>query len=170
MREPIRIWWARPRKLCALERPGGGGRSHRPERREAEIAWLAEHGVRTVDLDDGHAAQPARRTRPRAWSTTTWPCPRPRRARTRSRSCWCCCAVELRRAGAVAVHGNRHTDFVAALCAAHLHEHRGLDPVEGLSEARAAGLMVTPEACALLGVDYEAVQPRSRIASATASG
>ena len=48
MNEPKRIWWARPRKLCALERPGGGGRSHRPERREAEIAWLKEHGVRTV--------------------------------------------------------------------------------------------------------------------------
>ena len=26
--EPRRIWWARPRKLCAMERPGGGGRSH----------------------------------------------------------------------------------------------------------------------------------------------
>ena len=48
MHEPRRIWWARPRKLCALERPGGGGRSHRPERREAEIAWLAENGVRPV--------------------------------------------------------------------------------------------------------------------------
>ena len=38
---------------------------------------------------------------------------------------------ELRRAGAVAVHGNRHTDFVAALCAAHLHDERGLDPADG---------------------------------------
>src|SRR3954465_5209510 len=48
MTEPKRIWWARPRKLCALERPGGGGRSHRPERREAEIEYLIEAGVRTV--------------------------------------------------------------------------------------------------------------------------
>ena len=38
MDTPRRIWWARPRKLCALERPGGGGRSHRPERRESDIA------------------------------------------------------------------------------------------------------------------------------------
>src|SRR6187431_2984299 len=45
---PKRIWWARPRKLCALERPGGGGRSHRPERREAEIEYLAGAGVRLV--------------------------------------------------------------------------------------------------------------------------
>jgi HD superfamily phosphodiesterase len=37
MYAPKRIWWARPRKLCALERPGGGRRSHRPDRRAAEI-------------------------------------------------------------------------------------------------------------------------------------
>src|SRR4051794_30247733 len=48
MRRPMRIWWARPRKLCALERPGGGGRSHRPARREAELEYLAERGVRFV--------------------------------------------------------------------------------------------------------------------------
>src|SRR3954470_15830453 len=48
MRRPMRIWWARPRKLCALERPGGGGRSHRPERRAAELEYLAERGVRFV--------------------------------------------------------------------------------------------------------------------------
>src|SRR3954466_6497804 len=47
-REPSRIWWARPRKLCAMERPGGGGRSHRPERRAAEIAYLKSEGVRLV--------------------------------------------------------------------------------------------------------------------------
>src|SRR3954469_25618372 len=48
MEEPRKIWWARPRKLCALERPGGGGRSHRPERRAADIAYLVDHGVRLV--------------------------------------------------------------------------------------------------------------------------
>src|SRR3954469_10675785 len=48
MNEPRRIWWARPKKLCLLERPGGGGRSHRPERREADTAYLIEHGVHTV--------------------------------------------------------------------------------------------------------------------------
>src|SRR5687768_862239 len=44
--EPRRMWWARPGKLCGLERPGGGGRSHRPERRAAEIAYLEGEGVR----------------------------------------------------------------------------------------------------------------------------
>jgi hypothetical protein len=47
-REPSRIWWARPGKLCGTERPGGGGRSHRPERRQAEIAYLKGKGVRLV--------------------------------------------------------------------------------------------------------------------------
>jgi hypothetical protein len=44
--QPKRIWWARPGKLCGLERPGGGGRSHRAERRDAEIAYLVGKGVR----------------------------------------------------------------------------------------------------------------------------
>src|SRR5437762_12761602 len=48
MTEPKRIWWARPKKLCALERPGGGGMSHRPERRKQEIAYLKNRGVRLV--------------------------------------------------------------------------------------------------------------------------
>ena len=68
------------------------------------------------------------------------------------------------------MHGNRHTDFVAAVCAAHLHEARGVDPGDGLRAAMDAGLIVTPDACALVGVDYETVQPRSRMAAATSSG
>jgi hypothetical protein len=67
---------------------------------------------------------------------------------------------ELRRAGAIAVHGDRHTDFVAALCAAHLHQTRGIDPEDALADAARAGLLVTPEACALLGVDPAVVGAR----------
>jgi hypothetical protein len=163
MREPKRVWWARPRKLCALERPGGGGRSHRPDRREAEIAWLKDHGVRMVistmqtrhnlagyeraGLEWHHAPVPSAAGGADALEELL---PLLRRA--------------LRRRGAVAVHGNRHTDFVAALCAAHLYEARGVDPAAALSEALAAGLAVTPEACALLGVGYDAVQAGSSTA------
>jgi hypothetical protein len=75
---------------------------------------------------------------------------------------------ELKRPGAVAVHANRHTDFVAAVGAAHLHHVREIDPAEGLRRAQEAGLSVTSEARALLGVDQ--VQPRSAIAAATSSG
>jgi hypothetical protein len=64
---------------------------------------------------------------------------------------------ELRKRGAVAVHGNRRTDFVAAVCAAHLHEERGVPPADGLAQAAEAGLEVTPETAALLGVEYRAV-------------
>ena len=159
MQEPRRIWWARPRKLCALERPGGGGRSHRPERRAAEIAYLKERGVRFVvsTMETRHNLA--------AYEDAGLE--------------WHHVAVEsagegaealeellpvLRRAlpgrGAVAVHGNRHTDFAAAVCAAHLHEAHGVDPAEGLAAAAAAGLTVTPEACALLGVAYEALDRR----------
>ncbi|HEX8065584.1 MAG TPA: hypothetical protein VF520_03550 [Thermoleophilaceae bacterium] len=156
---PKRIWWARPRKLCALERPGGGGRSHRPERRAAELDYLAERGVRLVvstmttrhNLADYEAAGLDWHHVPVASCAEGADAleellPLLRR--------------ELRRAGAVAVHGNRHTDFAAAVCAAHLHEHREVDPAEGLAAAAAAGLLVTPEAAQLLGVDYEAVHPR----------
>ena len=43
-------------------------------------------------------------------------------------------------------------------------------PEAGLAAAAEAGLTVTPEAARLLGVRYEAVQPRLRMASSTASG
>jgi hypothetical protein len=167
--EPKRIWWARPRKLCLLERPGGGGRSHRPERREAEIAHLKECGVRLViscmatrhnlgayeeaGLDWYHVP---------VVETASGAAALDELLRLLKR--------ELRDRGAVAVHANRHTDFVAAVGAAHLHHARGIDPAEGLRRAERAGLSLTPEACALLGVDQEAVQPRSAIAAATSSG
>jgi hypothetical protein len=149
---PKRIWWARPRKLCALERPGGGGRSHRPDRRESEIGYLTERGVRLVistmttrhNIPDYEAAGLDWHHVPVASCAGGADAldellPLLRR--------------ELRRAGAVAIHGNRHTDFVAAVCAAHLHEQRGVDPAEGLVAAAAAGLNVTEEAARLLGVD-----------------
>ena len=157
MQEPRRIWWARPRKLCALERPGGGGRSHRPERRVGEIAYLRAKGVRMVistmktrhNLGDYERAGLEWHHVPVASSEDGADAleellPVLRR--------------ELRRKGAVAVHGNRHTDFVAALCAAHLHEAGKLDAANGLASAARAGLAVTPESCALVGVDYEIYQ------------
>ncbi len=79
----------------------------------------------------------------------------------------CVLRRELRRRGAVAVHGNRHTDFVAAVCAAHIYEVRGVDPAEAMREAEAAGLRATPEACALLGVDYGSVRVHPGSVAAT---
>ena len=169
MDAPKRIWWARPRKLCALERPGGGGRSHRPERRAAEIGYLREHDVRTVisTMATRHNLSDYERAG-LAWHHV--PVPSVPDGADALEELLPLLRRDLRPRGAVAVHGNRHTDFVAALCAAHLHEERDLDPATGLAEAAAAGLTVTPEACALLGVDYAAVQPLSCMAASTASG
>jgi protein tyrosine phosphatase (PTP) superfamily phosphohydrolase (DUF442 family) len=154
---PPRIWWARPRKLCALERPGGGGRSHRPERRSAEIEYLKERGVRMVisvmrtrhnlaayeeaGLDWHHVPVPVAEEGTEQLEELL---PLLRR--------------ELGRRGAVAVHGDRHTDFAAALCAAYLHHARGEDPAAALAAAEAAGLTITRAACALVGVESEEVE------------
>jgi len=151
MREPKRIWWARPRKLCALERPGCGGRSHRRERRQAEIEWLKANGVRLVvsAMTTRHNLADYER------AGLDWrhvPVPSTAEGAEALEQLLRLLRRELRRRGAVAVHGNRHTDFVAAVCAAHLHDATGADPAEALEAAAEAGLTVTPEAGALLGV------------------
>ncbi|MEA2307815.1 MAG: hypothetical protein QOI65_101 [Thermoleophilaceae bacterium] len=166
MRRPMRIWWARPRKLCALERPGGGGRSHRPERRAEEIEYLTERGVRLVIStmptrhNLGHYEEAGLE-----WHHV--PVTSCGEGADALEELLPLLRRELRRRGAVAVHGNRRTDFVAALCAAHLHEANGHDPVDGLAAALAAGLEVTPDAARLLGADYGAVQPRAAMAAST---
>jgi hypothetical protein len=73
---------------------------------------------------------------------------------------------DLRRRGAVAIHGDRHTDFVAAVCAAHLHAEKGADPAVALASAKRAGLVVTPAACALVGVEPEEVEALARAEAA----
>ena len=155
---PRRIWWARPRKLCALERPGGGGRSHRPERREAEIAYLQASGVRLVV-----SVMATRHNLGHYEAAGLDACHLPLKPGVDDadllEELLTLLRRELRSRGAVALHGNRHTDFVAAVCAAHLHEARGVDPRESLAAAARAGLRPTPEACALVGVDLGEVEP-----------
>ena len=149
MTEPKRIWWARPRKLCALERPGGGGRSHRPERREAEIEYLKEAGVRVVislmksrhNFDDYEEAGIAAIHLPVSHNTDGL------------EEALAVVRRETRKTGAVAIHDNRYTDFVAAICAAHLLEHRGDEVEDSLESAMDAGLVVTSNAAALVEAD-----------------
>src|SRR4051812_37650694 len=156
MKQPSRIWWARPKKLCGLERPGGGGRSHRPERRAEEIAYLKESGVRlvvsTMTTRHGLAAYEE--------AGLEWhhvPVTSCAGAESQFGEVLGLPRGECGRRGAVAVHGNRRADFVAALCAAHLYETRGAEPALSLAEAAAAGLTVTSEAAGLVGVDYGAL-------------
>ena len=169
METPKRIWWARSRKLCALERPGGGGRSHRPERRAAEIEYLEAHGVRTV------VSLMTTRHNLAAYDEAGLgmfhvPLASYAEAAEGLDELLKLLKRALRGRGAVAIHANRHTDLPAAICAAHLYAEHGIDPVDSLSAAAEAGMVVTPEAAALVGADYELVQPRSAIAAATSSG
>ena len=137
MTEPKRLWWARPRKLCALERPGGGGRSHRPQRRQAEIEWLKAAGVHTVisTMMTRHNLT-AYEEAGLEWvhvpgeddETLDELLPLLRR--------------RLRRAGAVAIHADHRTDFVAAVCAAYLADRYGVPVEDGLARAAEAGLTV----------------------------
>ena len=167
--QPRTIWWARPRKLCGLERPGGGGRRHRSQRRDAEISYLNRRGVRLVvstmrtrhNLADYDAVGLAWHHVPVASCAEGAEALDELVALLRR---------ELRAPGAIAVHGDLRTDFVATVCAAHLHDVRGVPPADGLRAAAGARLEVSAGAAALLGVPYEELQPRSAIAAATASG
>jgi hypothetical protein len=155
--EPRRIWWARPRKLCALERPGRGGRNHRADRRAAEIAYLRGRGVRlVVSVMRSRHNLSAYQAAGLDWHHV--PVRRPEDGADVLEELLPLLREELQAVGAVAVHGDSHTDFVAAVCAAHLHETRGADLAETLTRAARAGLMVTAEACALLGVDVGEVE------------
>jgi hypothetical protein len=139
MTEPRRIWWARPRKLCALERPGGGGRSHRPERRAAEIEYLKEAGVRVVI-----SLMPTRHNLAAYEDAGLDAIHLP----VEENEAGLIEAVEVvrretRKRGVVAVHSNRYTDFVAAVCAYHLLDLRGTPLEESLAAAAESGLSVT---------------------------
>jgi hypothetical protein len=138
MTEPKRIWWARPRKLCALERPGGGGRSHRPERRAEEIEYLKEAGVRVVI-----SCMPTRHNLA-AYDEAglEWVHVPVDEDDAGAEELLAVLRRETRKAGAVALHANRYTEFVAAVCARHLHELRGIPVADALRAASDAGLQV----------------------------
>ena len=157
VQEPRRIRWARPRKLCALERPGGGGRNHRAERRAAEIEYLRGRGVRmVVSVMRSRHNLSAYEAAGLDWHHV--PVASAADGAEALEELLPLLRHELKTAGALALHGDSYTDFVAAVCAAHLHEARGLHAAEALDRAARAGLTVTPEACALVGVDVGEVE------------
>jgi hypothetical protein len=143
MTEPKRIWWARPRKLCAMERPGGGGRSHRPERRAGEIEYLKDAGVRTIV-----SIMPTRHNLA-AYEEAGLEWVHHPLDDAAGDDAISELVVMLRRltrkSGAVAIHANRNTDVVAGICASHLCDVRGVDPLDSLEAAAAAGLTVSAE-------------------------
>jgi len=156
MNEPRRIWWARPGKLCLLERPGGGGRSHRPERRAADIDYLRSMGVHTVisTMTTKHNLAAYEEAGLEWHHVPVADCASGAEALSEVLRLL---RKLLKRRGAVAVHGNRLTDFVAAVGAAWLRDARGEDPAESLRAAEAAGLRPTGASASLLGLDRDAV-------------
>lgn len=48
MTEPPVSTWLVDGRLALAERPGGGGRSHRRVRRDADLEWWAAHGVTAI--------------------------------------------------------------------------------------------------------------------------
>jgi hypothetical protein len=157
VQEPRRIWWVRPRKLCGLERPGGGGRSHRVERRDAEIAYLRARRVRLlVSTSPTRHNLSAYDAEGLEWHHV--PVAAAEDGEEALDELLSLLRVETKRPGAIAIHGNRWTDFVAAVCAAHLHEVRGVPVADALAQASRAGLSPTPAACALVGVRYEEME------------
>jgi hypothetical protein len=138
MTEPKRIWWARPRKLCALERPGGGGRSHRPERREADIEYLKDAGVRVV-ISLMQTRHNLEHYRAAGLEAIHLPVEQDEAGLLEAVDV---VRRETRKRGAVAIHDNRYTDFVAAICAHHLLDHRGTPIEQSLAAAAEAGLAV----------------------------
>jgi hypothetical protein len=138
MTEPRRIWWARPRKLCALERPGGGGRSHRPERRKEEIEYLKKAGVRVVV-----SCMPTRHNLA-AYEEAglEWVHVPVDEDEAGTEELLAVLRRETRKPGAVALHANRYTDFIATVCARHLHELRGIPVRDALRAASEAGMKV----------------------------
>jgi len=148
MTEPKRIWWARPRKLCALERPGGGGRSHRPDRRAEEIEYLKESGVRLVV-----SIMPTRHNLAAYEEAGLDWIHHP--VETEDEDALGELVVLLRREtrkpGAVAIHANRRTDFIAGVCAEHLYEWKDIPPEVGLQHAAEAGLTITEKVEDLVG-------------------
>ena len=106
-----------------------------PERRREEIEWLKAHGVHTVisTMKTRHNLS----------------------AYEEAGLEWVHLPVEeeddgvdqvlpvlrrkLRRAGAVAIHANRRTDFVTSVCAAYLSDRYGVPVEESLANAVEAG-------------------------------
>ena len=142
----------------------GRGRAQPPARaprggdRVAEGARGAHGG-----LHDGHAPQPAGLRGARAWSRTTCAVPVDGGAApTRSTSCSCCCGASSA-ARARSRCTATATPTSSPRCAPPTcTSTAGIEPRRRACAPRAAaGLMVTPEACALLGVDYAALRPRA---------
>ena len=151
MGEPARYAWIEPERLAVAERPGGGGRTHRRERREAEMEWWRAHGVEAVvsGMRTRHGLVEYALDGFRiGWRPLTDPAQGPEQLGELVG------VVEAQLAagqGAVLVHVDYANEWLAAVDAAiRLSLGRAGTAGEALAQAAADGLPVGPLATALL--------------------
>ena len=149
--EPKRYAWVVPGRVAVAERPGGGGRTHRRERRIAEQAWWRAAGVTAVvsAMRSRHGlADYALDGLEVRWH----PLKDPEQARDElPRLAGTVAALVERDRGAVLVHADHANEWLAAADAA-VRVRLGLarDTWAGLAQAAGDGLPVGALAHALL--------------------
>ncbi len=139
---PIHAWII-PGSLAIAERPGGGGRSHRVARRNAEMAWWHEQGVRTIvsAMRSRHALTEYARL---GYGTRWFPLKDLVQARGEIPHLADEVALLIaREPGAVLVHCDRVSEWLAAIDAA-IRIRLGLAPdvASALGQAEADGMPV----------------------------
>lgn len=135
--------WIVPGALAVAERPGGGGRSHRVARREAELAWWHAQGVRTIvsGMRSRHALVEYAQA---GFGTRWYPLMDVVQARAQlPRLADEVADVMAREPGAVLVHCDRVSEWLAAMDAT-IRVRLGLAPdaAVALDQAAADGLPV----------------------------
>lgn len=151
-RAPLTYAWLIHRRLAVAERPGGGGRSHRRDRRAAEIAWWSAQGVTAVvsGMRSRHALDVYAAA---GWEVRWHPLREPGQAiHELPRLLNAVDELLAARTGVVLVHCDRPWEMLAAVDAA-LRVHLGLvDDRHGAFEAaRRDGLPVGSLASSLVG-------------------
>ena len=145
--------WIVPGALAIAERPGGGGRSHRVARREAELAWWYEQGVRTIV--SGMRSRHALTEYAQVGFGTRWhPLMDVVQARAElPRLATDVAEVMAREPGAVLVHCDRVSEWLAAIDAS-IRLRLGLAPdvAVALEQAEADGMPVDDLARDLMDV------------------
>ncbi len=167
MIEPRHWVWIVEGRLAIAERPGGGGRSHRVLRRDAELEWWAQMGVDAVvsAMRSRHGLLEAAL---RGFAVRWHPLFDPTQARRQMPELIDDVNELLGRPGngAVLVHVDRPSEWVAAVDAAlRLSLGAAATPAQALEQAAADGWPVGPVTAAIVGVPPSPGRARAQVAA-----
>lgn len=150
---PVHAWIV-PGQLAIAERPGGGGRSQRVTRRHAELAWWRNQGVATIvsTMRSRHSITEYARL---GFGVRWYPLKDLVQARAElPRVAGEVAAVMAREPGAVLVHCDRVSEWLAAVDAAiRVRLDLAPDPVTALEQAEADGMPVGDLARELMNLE-----------------